>query len=235
MRLPHLVLVALLAVAPVAAGADAMVGDHDDFTLLHSWEGNVENTPCGTCGFPPFLCLCPPAGSESGVFVVLSNGPGGLLDAYLRVEELPSFGLETWNTASGRTGDYASAGIGAIGVYLKNFGGSALKARLGLERNGTRWVTSDAEAASLPASSAWLADTFFLLESDMVRVAGSESLAYVLADVEEIRLLHAASAQWDGGSGGPLGIDDVAFPEPGGAAPLAACLALLGLLARRRA
>lgn len=234
MWLPHLILVALL-VAPAAAFGDAMVGDRDDFTLLHSWEGNVENIPCGTCNFPPFLCLCPPAGSEVGVFVVLDGGPGGLLDAYLRVEELPSFGLETWNTATNRTGDYTSAGIGAVGAYLKNFGGSPLEVRLGLERGSTRWVTSDAEAIVLPGSSGWVPESFYLLESGMTRVAGSESLAFVLAGVEEIRLLHAASAQWDGDGGGPLGIDDVVFPEPGGVAPLVACLALVSLLARRRA
>lgn len=234
MRFPHLILVALLTVGP-AVWADAMVGDLDDFTLSHSWVGNVENTPCGSCGFPPFLCLCPPAGSESGAFRVLDGGPNGLLDAYLRVEELPSFGLETWNTAADRTGDYSAAGIGAVGVSLRNFGGSPLKVRLGVRRGSTRWVTSTAEAFPLPGSSGWLNEIFLLQESQMTRVSGSGSLASVLADVDEIRLLHASNAQWSGGGGGPLGIDNVAFPEPSGAAPLAACLALLALLTRRRA
>lgn len=222
-----------LALAPNGAGADAVVGAFDDFLLLHSWQGQTETQPCGTCSFPPFLCLCPPATQQQGVSTQL-GGPGGLLDNYLRVNDLPSFGLETWNRADNRTGNFLVAGIGTVDLDLANFGPGAIEVRFGIERGATRWVTSDAAAIVLPAQSGWQAAEFELTAAQMTRVAGSASLSFVLGDVQEIRLLHAQTAQWSGDGGSTLGIDNVLLPEPGDRWAVICGAALLALLASRR-
>jgi hypothetical protein len=210
-----------------------MVGAFDDFLLPHDWEGNSEFQQCGTCSFPPFLCLCPPATQLEGVSTQL-GGPGGLLDPYLRVTDLPSYGLETWNLADDRTGDYLAAGIGTVELDAKNFGPGDLSVRLGIERGATRWVTSDAAAVLLPAQSGWLPIEFDLSPAEMTRVSGSDSFSFALSDVEEIRLFHAQTAQWPGDDGPTLGIDNVYLPEPGDRCSLVCAGALLALLAPRR-
>jgi hypothetical protein len=222
-----------LALAPTPADADAVVGAFDDFTLLHSWQGNTEFQQCGSCSFPPFLCLCPPASQQQGVSTQL-GGPDGLLDSYLRVSELPSYGVETWNHAEDRTGNYLAAGIGVIELDVRNFGPGQLAVRVGIERDGTQWVTSDADSVVLPPASGWLASGFELSPAQMTRVAGSGTLAFVLGDVQEIRLLHAESPQWSGDGGATLGIDNVLLPEPGDRGLLLCGAGLLALLAARR-
>ncbi len=233
-RLAQVALTLWLASAPTGADADAMVGAFDDFQLPHSWQGNTESQPCGTCSFPPFLCLCPPASEQQGVSTQL-GGPDGELDSYLRVSDLPSFGLETWNRADDRTGNYLAAGINLVGLDLNNFGAGALEVRVGIERGATRWVTSDAAAITLLPGSGWqLVQEFLLTPDQMTLVSGSDSLAFVLGDVEEIRLLHAQSPQWSGDGGATLGIDNVLLPEPGDLGSLFCGAALLARLAARR-
>jgi hypothetical protein len=222
----------VLALAPSGAGADAMVGAFDDFEDTHSWEGNTETQPCVPCPAPPFLCVCPPASEQQGVTTDL-GGPDGALDTFLRISALPSHGLEAWNEALDRTGDYASAGIDLVELDAKNFGAGTLSLRVGIERSGTRWVTSDAAAGPL-TGSAWTMHSFLLHEAGMTRVAGAESLAFVLADVEQVRLFHAPSAQWTGATGPNLGIDNVLLPEPAALPGLALGAALVAALARRR-
>ena len=225
-------LVALLCLAR-GAGADAVVGSIDDFQGSHNWVGNTEFVPCGGCGPPTFLCLCPPSSMQQGVSTEASGGPDGLLDSFLRLSELPSHGLESWNRAANRTGNYTAAGIGSVALDLRNFGPGNLEVRLGLERGTTRWATSDSAAVALASGSGWTAADFQLLESDMTRVAGSASLASVLSDVEEIRILHATAAQSTGSDGPNLGVDNVLLPEPAAVACLALGAALLAVLARR--
>ena len=229
------VLVLFAPLAPVEGGvaADPVVGAVDDFQGAHDWQGHSETLPCGLCLPPLSLCLCPPGGEAQGVSTQL-GGPDGLLDVYLQVNELPSFGVETWNRAADRTGSYLAAGVGAIDIDLNNVGPGVAEVRVGLESAGTRWVTSDDAALVLPAESGWQAWAFELSGAEMTRVAGSGSLVEVLDDVEEIRILHAFAAQWSGDRGATLGIDNVRLPEPADPWPLVCGAALLALLAARR-
>jgi hypothetical protein len=233
-RVAGLALIAWVASAPRVA-ADPMVGDVDDFEGAHAWEGHVEVIPCSSCAFPPFPCLCPPGGELQGASTQ-SGGPAGLFDTYLLLSRLPSHGIETWNLATNRTGNYIDNDVGSIELDLNNFGTEALAVRVGLERGSTRWVTSDAAAVALPAASGWLPESsrFELTVADMTCVAGSDSLQFVLESVEEIRLLHAQEAQWSGDDGLSLGIDNVELPEPGGNLALGCAAALLAVLGRRQ-
>ena len=224
----------VLIAATADIRADAVFGATDDFEGAHSWEGHTETVPCQFCAFPlDTLCLCPPESEQQGASIQ-GGGLLGLGDDFLQLSPLPSFGIEAWNRASNRTGDYNTAGIADVGANLKNFGSSALQMRVGLERGPTRWVTSNAAAVTVAPSSGWTYGTFALDEAQMTRVAGSDPLSWVLDRVEEVRFLHAASAQWSGDSGSIAGVDNVVLPEPTAGAGLAAGTALLVGLARRR-
>jgi hypothetical protein len=232
LALAALALTSLVSVQ--VARADAPFGATDTFTLTHSWQGHTESVPCGPCPFPlEGLCICPPASLQQGVSTQL-GGPEGALDVFLQLSPLSATGVESWNVASNRTGDYNAVGITGITIDLKNLGASTLYVRVGVERGPTRWVSSDLAAAEVPVSSGWGSANFPLQELAMTRVAGSDPLSWVLDRVEEVRILHSATASWTGGSGSTLGVDNVVLPEPGSVPAFVSGVGLVVALARRR-
>lgn len=175
-----------------------------------------------------------------------SGGPGGSGDNFLDVDS-NAFFLGTFNQAQW-SGDYAAAGVASVRLAANNGGPDPVSLRLMVFSGGcgpvmvdcTAWTST--LAAELPEGSGWQTLEFSLSASDLTRVAGTDSLAGTLANVQRILLRHDPGAASPPGAGSGvvvdavLGIDAVtALPEPASAAALAAGgLLAIGLARRKR-
>ncbi len=241
LKILRIALMAVLVMVPRGLGADGTVGALDDFEPpdANTWDGHSELT-CGYCPFPlDNLCQCPPPTLLLGHSEQIGGPIGSTM--MLQVNELPSYGIATWNQAMDRTGDFMGAGVGRIEMDLSNLDvplAGNLTVRVGVASGATIWVTSDAFAVVLPdpVLPAWSHHIFHFVPDEMTRIAGTASLASVLGAVDELRIFHASVAsQWDGEGGPNLGIDNIELPEPGLLpALLAGVLLLSGVSAGRR-
>ena len=239
--------------APVRGSADPFVGQVDDFDTedeTQGWAGNTYQECVETC-FPIIGCSCscgpgncsPPPPPEMGA---KWEEPGeSSSEGYLELNQVTSTPeIESWNSAADHKGNYAAAGIEQVEVDLtRPNGGAQGSIRVGIRRGTTCWVTSNSFAKSnVPAGPQWTHYQFFLLDAPYMTLVypavppcgANNSLAYALQAVDEIRIINAPTAQWEGSIGSTLGVDNFEFPEPGAVSGLAAGAALLALLAARR-
>ena len=210
---------ALLALSPAARGV--ALAQLDDFQ-----DGTVKNWANG--------------GPAADPLNITTGGPLGLSDNYLQITadgsgsggKLTSYNRSQW------LGNYNAAGVTAIAMDLKGFsspGSAALSIRFALKTGtgSTPGYVSTA-AFSLPIDGLWHHAVFSL--SAMTAVGSPGTLASVLSNPGEARILHAAAADTVHGDNivGQFGVDNIqALPEPtaGGL-----CAAGLGaFLLRRRA
>lgn len=133
---------------------------------------------------------------------VANGGPGGAGDHFLRVEagNLPFFNnmpLEIENKDQW-TGDFnALGGSFTIQIDLANLSAVDRPFRVGVEGNDdTRFVTTT--PFNSVADGVWRTATFNLIDADMTRVNGTQSLSQVLDDVEEFRIISSLNPAWDG-------------------------------------
>lgn len=155
------------------------------------------------------------------------GGPNGSGDAYVSVGSTGTGGagsmLAMLNTAQW-TGNYTAAGVKAIRADVANFGTGPLHIRLGLAdptRSLHQFVSTNAHV--VPADGTWRRVAFNLTTTDLTRVAGTFSLAQLLAGVGEARILSRSSGPgWTGDAiEAALGADNIeALPEVVGVAPL---------------
>jgi autotransporter-associated beta strand protein len=154
--------------------------------------------------------------------LVTTGGPNGANDSYLQVSS-GAFGGEskliTFNQVQW-TGNYLAAGVGAISMSLKNFGGSTLPIRIAI-RDATGGQTvpgySSTNAFMLPADGQWHTAQFLLDAADMTPVgAGLPPLSIELTAVKDFRLLSAVQPAFIGDSiSARIGVDDIiALPPP---------------------
>jgi len=186
-----LILCAML-VAPDAAPA-VECGQTDDFEdgTTQGWEEGA---------FSPN----PPTNVPNG-------GPAGLGDGYMRDVSSGGHGpgsrMAVYNRAQW-AGDYLSAGVTRIEVDLANFGATAMAIRVGVEFNLNRFVSTDAFA--LPPGGQWQHAVFDLSAAGMTQTLGTETLATVLSNVAQFRIISSADAAWEGDAiVATLGVDNI--------------------------
>jgi hypothetical protein len=131
---------------------------------------------------------------------VPTAGPRGVGDAYLQNSSAGGSGAGSRLVMFNRTqwtGDFSSAGVTSLAADLINLGPNPLPIRIGVEGSGGgRFVSTF--AAMLPADATWREVEFELSDAEMTLVDGSQSLAAVLGNVTELRILASDSPDWSG-------------------------------------
>lgn len=155
---------------------------------------------------------------------ISTGGPGGGSDRYLRNASnggLSAGGRMVMFNTGQWTGDYTEAGITRLEADMINLGSTTLRMRIALAGNFS-YFASTAPVVLAPGSG-WQKVSFELDPAGLTRVSGSDSLATVLGDVGELRILSSVSATYIGDVlTGTLGMDNLtAVPEPASALLLA--------------
>jgi hypothetical protein len=176
---------------------------------------------------------------------VASGGPDGVGDAYLELTSLggggPGSRLAVDNDLQW-AGDYLAEGITGVVLDANLFSANPVSLRLGLIGPGGAFAS--ATPVVLPAFSGWQLAEFSLDAADLVAVSAGATLDLTLSNVALLRVFHSAGPATLGVGGIPigepifasLGVDNIeAVPEPSMPVLLAAGLATLWSLARRRA
>jgi len=168
---PALLTALLLALAPPAvAVVDAQIDTFESAT--------TEGWSVGVGGHP-----APPQNVATG-------GPDGAGDHYLLLTSLGGFGagsrLAAFNQAQW-SGDYLTAGVGALLVDVNNLGGTDLFLRL-LVTDGSGLSASHAavstDAVFVPAGSGWITVAFRIRPSDLTAQVGN--VADALSDTAQL-------------------------------------------------
>ena len=163
-------------VLAVGAGAQIVYGQADDFQngTLQFWTGgaNMQN--------------------------MANGGPAGAGDRFLQVQSFGGFGggsrLATFNNTQW-TGNFQSAGVTAVSVWMRNLGATQLEIRLVLfdfTLGDTRWTSTVSQ--TLPVGGAWKQMVFSVEESDLTRVQGTQTYADLIVDVDRMMLRHQSGA-----------------------------------------
>jgi hypothetical protein len=167
---------------------------------------------------------------------VTTGGPGGADDNFLRITARGGSGagsrLASFNRAAQWTGNYVSAGVTSVEMDLKNLGTTPLVIRIGLQESaGTRFASTT--PFNLPADGLWHHAAFPINATSLTRT-GSTPIATALTRINELRIIHSASADFMGDPiASSVGVDNIrAVPEPAAAGLLA--VAGCGLMARRQ-
>lgn len=134
--------------------------------------------------------------------VIATGGPLGAGDQFLRVSSDADSGNPGSRLAmvnrSQWAGDYNAVGPAfTIQADVRNSGAGNLSLRLGVQRSTggqTRFVSTN--AAVIAPSANWQTITFSLTNAEMTSAGGSQSLADVLSDVSEMRIISATTAVW---------------------------------------
>jgi hypothetical protein len=168
------------------------LGQTDDFQngTLDSWSsGNNNPTP------PVNTSTGGPAGSGDRYMHATSSGGSGA------GSKLVVSNFSQW------TGNYTAAGIGNIRMTLKNEGTSALQMRIALLSNSSSCASTN--AISVPVGSGWI-NVNFPVSSSLLTLLSGSSVAAILSNVTELRMMHAASPATQGSSiAAQLGIDNI--------------------------
>ena len=145
---------------------------------------------------------------------IADGGPSGVGDNYL--QNISSGGDEAgsrmvmFNKVQWK-GDYISAGVTEISMYMKNFGTTNLEMRLAFDGSGGKF--SSTNSVSLLAESGWQIMVFSTEPSDLTEVGGTDASA-TLGSVTELRILHSATPNWRGASiVATLGVDNISASE----------------------
>ena len=209
-----LLLLVLAVLMLIGARASAIVvGQLDDFQngTLQGWTGGA--TPSN----------------------VASGGPAGSGDRYLEIDaangKLGTYNRTQW------TGNYSSAGVGALRFALNNAGPDPVAVRISVIGPTAATAFTTANETVLPAQSGWVLVDFALDEASLTRTSGTATLAQTLASVTKLLLRHDPDPISPPGESNlvsaTLGIDNVtALPEPGSALLLASGLTALASLRR---
>ena len=144
--------------------------------------------------------------------VVADGGPQGDGDAYLLLTSNGSSGpggrLIVINSTQW-TGDYTSAGVETISMYMNNFGSSDLSMRIALQ--GPLDYFWSINPVSVPANSGWVTVQFPVQAGDLT---GGTNISATLAGVLSIRILHSVSGNYIADIvTAQLGIDNITAAE----------------------
>jgi len=171
---------------------------------------------------------------------VATGGPDGAGDHFLLLTSLGGFGagsrLASFNQAQW-SGDYLTAGVGALLVDVNNLGNTDLLLRLMVTDGSGQFATHAAvstDAVFVPSGSGWITVAFRIRPSDLTAQVGTAADA--LSDTAQLWIFHNDTASFPPDAVTvTLGIDNIeALPEPSAQAALGTGLALLAWLDRRR-
>jgi len=169
---------AALVAAPVARGA-IVFGQVDTFNGgLAGWdEGASSPNP------PTVAANGGPAGAGDPFLQNASSGTGGPGGRMVELNQ------DQW------TGNYIAQHVTRIAFDVANFGQAPMAIRVSLERlaTGTRYASTSALPLAVDGGL-WHHMTFELTPSGLSSVVGPDSLATVLGDVGELRIVSATSA-----------------------------------------
>ena len=216
MRLGLVVVAAACVCAPAALAAPTL------FQVIDFQSGSNQGWVNGSAGDDP-------DNMDNG-------GPLGQGDSYLHVSAVGGGGplsrLVVYNTNQRWTGNFASAGVSAVRMDLKNFSSQPLSMRIAFRETGGTWYATTTPFTLAP-DNAWHEATFNVSNVSIVS-GGSTPVPTGLTQVNEFLILHSPSPDFRGASiSAAFGVDNItAVPEPTVAA--LATLALLPLLSRRR-
>jgi nitrogen fixation-related uncharacterized protein len=187
-----LAIVVIIAARSVWAVDPAQLDDFEDGTTMGWTEG---------------------APSPNPPINVPTSGPGGAGDAYLENSSAGGNGagsrMAMFNQSQW-TGDFSSAGVTSVKADLINLGADPLPVRVAVEGDaGGRYASTS--AAVLPADATWYSVVFELSDAEVTNVGGTQSLASVLTNVTELRILASSSPAWQGDSMvATIGMDNLA-------------------------
>ncbi|WOO39379.1 PEP-CTERM sorting domain-containing protein [Rubellicoccus peritrichatus] len=172
---------------------------------------------------------------------IATGGPGGGSDPFMQFASGTGVArLAAFNTDSGWTGDYTTAGVTGISLDVNNTGATALDLRFAITGPGGGWVSTN--SVSLGAGSGW---TSILIPIDAGSLtatgaagatAAGTNVGQTLGGVTQLRLISSAGGANFRGDAitATLGVDNVtAVPEPGTYAMILGALGL-GFAAYRR-
>jgi hypothetical protein len=211
------------AIATILISATATfavtVGQTDDFQdgTTMNWRegGSSPNPPVNVADEGPL------GAGDNALFDVSSGtqGPGG---------RAVFFNTDQW------TGDYLSAGVTELTGYARaTTASSPLSLRIGLQGGATTRFVTDS-AITIPNDDQWYPFSFGINAAELTQAEGSDSLATVLSNVDEFRIISSASPAWRGDVAfTEIYVDNLtAVPEP--SSMLLLSIAALGLCRRRR-
>lgn len=124
---------------------------------------------------------------------VANGGPNGAGDAYLNVTNSTMTGsagskFAFINDDADWTGDYTAAGIIAITCDVQNLGTEPLYLRVALNKSFPNWAASTNPIVIAP-NTTWTSIVFPINSSDLTVSQGGSTLADILADVDQIRII----------------------------------------------
>ena len=169
-----------------------VVGQVDSFETGNS-QGWIE----GTNGIA--ISAGGPAGN-SGHYLPVTSGAGA-------VPRLLAFNNAQW------IGDFATAGVTAVDMDLKNFGAGALPIRIAIREGSGGSTTpgySTSVAFNLPADGVWHHATFSLSAGSLTAINSPQPLAMNLTNVADFRLLSSVAPATIGDAiTAQIGVDNV--------------------------
>ncbi len=144
------------------------------------------------------------AGSPNPPTNITTGGPDGVDDNFLEKQSAGGAGagskMIVFNTDAGWLGDYFAAGIGLITFNAKNPSNEDLTVRFAMQGAGDNTQISTTEGVLVPAQSDWELYELAVEEIDFTIVGGASTVSDVLADVNQVRILHNTVPAWIGGT-----------------------------------
>lgn len=205
----------LAAAAPAAAVTLGQIDDFQDGTTQGWTSGPINPNP------PINVPDVGPAGPGDDSLQITSTGVFGAGGRFV------AFNGAQW------AGDYLTAGVDMIVLDINNIGAVSLNLRVALDGLGGRFVTT----ASVPIApaSGWQSVGLSINPADLTSAGGLDVNA-TLGAVTQLRVISALNPTFQGDVIAAQGLVDnvIAAPEPAQSILLAAGLALVGLLQRRR-
>ena len=125
---------------------------------------------------------------------IATGGPAGAGDRFLEDVSTGGFGagskLVMFNEVQW-TGNYVAAGIDRITTQMANLGSTTLHMRIAIRGGPTSTAYGSTTATDLPPDGVWRVVTFDLTNSALTSIGGADTLAQVLANVNDVRILSA--------------------------------------------
>lgn len=169
--------------------------------------GQLDSFQSGTAGWQQGF------GSPNPTSVVAGGGPDGAADPYLKNVSTGTFsagGKQVMFNTAQWAGNFVSAGVTRMTVEMANFGTTPLAMRVWVSGGTLGGQYGSSNAVALAPDGQWHPVTFDLSAAGMTAVSATDTLAHVMADVTELRVLSAVAGPGEHGDiiASTLGADE---------------------------